>query len=72
MIGKLVVHAATREQAIVRMRRALDEMVLEGISTNVALHRWIFEQQPFVNGRYDTHFLERTLDPDAIRAKLHA
>jgi len=70
MLGKLVVHASTREQAIIRMRRALEECVLEGISTNLALHQWIFEQPAFVEGHYDTHFLERNLDPDAIRAKL--
>jgi acetyl-CoA carboxylase biotin carboxylase subunit len=70
MLGKLVVHAPTREQAIARMRRALGECVIEGISTNIALHRWIFKQEAFVTGRYDTHFLERTLDPDGIRAEL--
>ncbi len=70
MLGKLIVHAPTREQAIARMRRALGECVFEGISTNIALHRWILKQEPFVKGAYDTHFLERSLDPDAIRAEL--
>jgi acetyl-CoA carboxylase, biotin carboxylase subunit len=70
MLGKLIVHAPTRPQAIARMRRALGECVFEGISTNIALHRWILKQEPFVTGKYDTHFLERDLDPDAIRAEL--
>jgi acetyl-CoA carboxylase, biotin carboxylase subunit len=70
MLGKLIVHAPTREQAIARMRRALGECVFEGISTNIALHRWILKQEAFVKGSYDTHFLERNLDPDAIRAEL--
>ena len=70
MLGKLIVHAPTREQAIARMRRALGECVVEGIKTNIALHRWILKQGPFVEGAYDTHFLERNLDPDAIRAEL--
>jgi acetyl-CoA carboxylase biotin carboxylase subunit len=70
MLGKLIVHAPTREQAIARMRRALGECVIEGISTNIALHRWILKQAPFVTGRYDTHFLERDLDPDGVRAEL--
>ena len=70
MLGKLIVHAPTREQAIARMRRALGECVVEGIKTNIALHRWILKQEPFVKGAYDTHFLERDLDPDAIRAEL--
>ena len=72
MLGKLIVHAPTREQAIARMRRALGECVIEGIKTNIALHRWILKQAPFVEGVYDTHFLERTLDPEAIRAELHS
>jgi acetyl-CoA carboxylase biotin carboxylase subunit len=66
MIGKLIVHAATRERALQRMRGALSEIVVEGIETNIPLHRWIFRQEPFVAGEYDTHFLEATLDPDAI------
>lgn len=72
MLGKLIVHAPTREQAIARMRRALGECVFEGISTNIALHRWILKQPPFVAGNYDTHFLERELDPDAVRAELES
>ena len=72
MLGKLIVHSPTREQAIARMRRALGECVIEGISTNIALHRWILKQDAFVQGKYDTHFLESTLDPDAIRAELHS
>ncbi|KIG18320.1 Biotin carboxylase of acetyl-CoA carboxylase [Enhygromyxa salina] len=72
MLGKLIVHAPTREQAIARMRRALGECVIEGISTNIALHRWILKQPPFVTGVYDTHFLERDLDPDGIRAELNS
>ncbi|NVB38269.1 acetyl-CoA carboxylase biotin carboxylase subunit [Pseudenhygromyxa sp. WMMC2535] len=70
MLGKLIVHAPDRAKAIARMRRALGECVVEGISTNIALHRWILKQQPFVDGRYDTHFLERNLDPAGIQAEL--
>ena len=51
-----------------RMRRALGELVVEGIRTNTALHRWILQQEAFVTGRYDTHFLESNLDPEAILA----
>lgn len=68
MVAKLIAYAPTRERAIARMRRALDELVVEGIRTNQALHRWIMQQPAFVNGRYDTHFLENHLDPDAILA----
>jgi acetyl-CoA carboxylase biotin carboxylase subunit len=71
MIAKLIVHAPTRDAAVVRMRRALDELVCEGIQTNLAMHRWLFKQPAFVEGEYDTHFLERHLDPEAILAEQH-
>jgi len=67
MLGKLITHGRNREQCLARMRRALDETVVEGIATNVPLHRWILQQDAFVRGVYDTHFLESTLDRDAVR-----
>jgi acetyl-CoA carboxylase biotin carboxylase subunit len=69
MLAKLIVHAPDRERALRRMRRALGECVVEGIQTNIALHRWLMKQSAFVAGRYDTHFLENNLDPDAIGAE---
>jgi acetyl-CoA carboxylase, biotin carboxylase subunit len=68
MLAKLVVHAPDRDRALARMRRALGEMVVEGIRTNTALHRWILRQPAFIAGRYDTHFLEQNLDPEAVAA----
>lgn len=68
MLAKLIAYAPTRDQAIARMQRALGEMVVEGIRTNTALHRWIMRHPEFMGGRYDTHFLENNLDPDAILA----
>jgi len=70
MIGKIIVHGKDRPQAIARMRRALDETVLEGIRTNLPLHRWLLKQEAFVTGRYDTHFLENNLDREAVLAEL--
>jgi acetyl-CoA carboxylase biotin carboxylase subunit len=72
MLGKLIVHAPDRERAIRRMRRALGECVVEGISTNIPLHRWLMKQPAFVEGRYDTHFLEQNLDPEAVGAESEA
>jgi acetyl-CoA carboxylase biotin carboxylase subunit len=66
MLAKLIVHAPDRPRAIRRMRRALGECVVEGIRTNIALHRWIMKHPAFVEGEYDTHFLEQNLDPEAI------
>ena len=68
MLAKLIVHGADRPTALKRMRRALEEFVVEGIRTNVALHKWIARQPPFVEGRYDTHFLDDHLDKEAVKA----
>ncbi len=60
MIGKLIVHQATRREAIDSMLRALDELRIEGIKTTVPLHREILGHAAFVEGRIDTTFIERS------------
>jgi len=69
MLAKIIAHGRDRDQALARIRRALDETVVEGIRTNVPLHRWILKQDKFTSGRYDTHFLEKYLDPEAVLAE---
>jgi acetyl-CoA carboxylase biotin carboxylase subunit len=64
MIAKLIVHAPTRPEAIAKMRQALDEFVIEGISTNIQYQRNIISSQKFADGQYDTHFLEEFLKKD--------
>ncbi|MFS8367295.1 acetyl-CoA carboxylase biotin carboxylase subunit [Acetobacter oryzifermentans] len=59
MIAKLIVHAPTREQAIARLQRALDEFVVEGIKTVIPLHRRILEDPEFQKGEYTIHWLEQ-------------
>lgn len=61
LIAKLIVHAPTREQAILRMRRALGEMRIEGVSTNLPLHREILQDPAFSEGGTDIHYLEHWL-----------
>jgi acetyl-CoA carboxylase biotin carboxylase subunit len=61
MLGKLIVHAPTREEAIAKMRQALDEFVIEGIQTNIPFHRKVFADARFQSSDYDTHFLEAFL-----------
>ncbi len=61
MIAKLIVHAPTRDEAIAKMRQALDEFVVEGIKTNVSFHKKIMGDQRFRDARYDTNFLEEFL-----------
>jgi len=58
MIAKLIVKARTRDQAVVKMRNALDEFVVEGVPTTIPFHREIFEHPDFVAGNYDIGFLE--------------
>lgn len=60
MIGKLIVHRDSREEAIATMRRALDEFVVEGVKTTVPLCREIFRHFHFVKGNLDTSFIEST------------
>ena len=61
MIGKLICYGATREQAIARMQIALSEMVIEGIKTNVPLHRDLMEDLAFKDGGVNIHYLEKKL-----------
>ena len=59
MIGKLIVHRGTREEAIATMRRALAEMQIEGISTTASFHDRVLQHQEFLDGKHDTKFVER-------------
>ena len=61
MIAKLIVHSDSREEAVQRMLRALEEFIIEGIKTTIPLHKRIFEDASFQKGRYSTNFLERLL-----------
>ncbi len=63
LVGKLIVHAADRNEALARMRRALDELVIEGIQTTLPLHRRIFRHPDFIAGQVDTTWVERVLMP---------
>ena len=60
LIGKLIVHRPTRDQTLACMRRALDELVIEGIKTTIPLARKIFSHSAFIEGRVDTAFIEST------------
>jgi acetyl-CoA carboxylase biotin carboxylase subunit len=61
LLGKLIVHAPTRLEAIATMRRALDELVIEGVQTTIPLHRRIFRDADFIAARVDTTWVERVL-----------
>ena len=61
MIAKLIVHGETRQDALARLRIALDEMQVSGIATNLPLHRRIVRDHAFLDGAVDIHHLERRL-----------
>jgi acetyl-CoA carboxylase biotin carboxylase subunit len=61
MIGKIITHANSREEAIVRMQNALSELVIDGIRTNIALHQEILADTAFRQGGTNIHFLEKKL-----------
>ena len=61
MIGKLLAHGATREQAIARMRTALMEIVVEGVNTNILLHQDLMNDQNVLQGGTSIHYLEQKL-----------
>ncbi|MGJ3196077.1 acetyl-CoA carboxylase biotin carboxylase subunit [Peribacillus frigoritolerans] len=58
MIAKLIVHAPTREEAIEKMKRALGEFVIEGVSTTIPFHIKLLQHEQFVSGEFNTKFLE--------------
>jgi len=61
MVGKVIAYGATRDQAMARMRIALSEMVVEGIHTNIPLHRDLLDDTRFLRGGVSIHYLEQKL-----------
>ena len=58
LITKMIVWGETRPQAIVRMRRALEEYKIVGIRTNIPFHQTMMDTYPFISGKYNTRFVE--------------
>jgi len=66
MIAKLITTAQTREEAIAKMRRALDEFVIEGIKTTIPFHRQLMDHPEYLAGNYTTKFMEDfVLEPES-------
>ncbi|WP_142849890.1 acetyl-CoA carboxylase biotin carboxylase subunit [Telmatospirillum sp. J64-1] len=59
MIAKLIVHGTSRNECLMRLRRALGEYVIEGVQTTIPLHQRLIVENDFVNGEYDIHWLEK-------------
>ena len=62
LIGKLIVHGRTRNEALMRLRRCLDEMVISGVKTTIPLFQRLLAEPDFQNGDYSIHWLERWLE----------
>jgi acetyl-CoA carboxylase biotin carboxylase subunit len=64
LIGKLIVHGRTRVECMMRLRRCLDEFVVDGIDSTIPLFRDLVDNQDIANGMYDIHWLEKYLSSD--------
>jgi len=61
LIAKLIVHGRSRNECLMRMRRALEEFAIAGIDTSIPMHQHLLAAADFINGDYDTHWLERQI-----------
>ena len=59
MIAKLIVHGANRNECLMRLRRALEEYIIDGMETTIPFHQRLMSAPEFINGEYDIHWLER-------------
>jgi hypothetical protein len=66
LIAKVISYGETRDEAMARMRQALDELVIEGIRTNTALHRELVRDASFMAGGVSIHYLESKLEEAAL------
>lgn len=68
LLAKLVAHAATRDEAIDRLVRAIDEYRVSGVQTTLAFGRWAIQTEPFRSGDFDTKFIEKYYQPELLIA----
>ena len=69
LVGKLIVHGKTRAECLMRLRRALDEMVVDGIETTLPLFRALVREADIINGDYHIHWLEQYLAGQPVDGK---
>jgi acetyl-CoA carboxylase biotin carboxylase subunit len=68
LLGKLIVHGKTRTECLMRLRRSLDEFVVDGVETTLPLFRALVRDADFVDGNYHIHWLEQFLSKGAVGA----
>jgi acetyl/propionyl-CoA carboxylase alpha subunit len=64
MISKLICYGETRAEAVLRMRRALEEYRIMGVKTNIPFHQHMMDSHRFLTGQFDTHFVEERFSMD--------
>jgi len=69
MIAKLVTHAPTRDEAIDRLCRAIDEYYIQGIETTLAFGKWAVQTEPFRSGKFDTKFIDKYFKPEYLQTE---
>ncbi|MFH1007598.1 MAG: acetyl-CoA carboxylase biotin carboxylase subunit [Candidatus Latescibacterota bacterium] len=68
LLAKLIAHGRTREEAIAKMQRALEEFLIEGVQTTIPFHRAVMEDETFRNGKIDTSYIETCNLEEKLRA----
>jgi propionyl-CoA carboxylase alpha chain len=71
MIAKLITHGATREEAINRMVRAIDEYQINGVQTTLSFCRFVMQHDAFRSGKFDTHFVKQHFRPEYLLQPTH-
>jgi propionyl-CoA carboxylase alpha chain len=66
MLAKLVVHAATRTEAIQKMKEAIAAYEVEGVSTTLPFGRFVLDHEAFISGNFDTHFVQQYYTPEKL------
>ncbi|MFV8226097.1 acetyl-CoA carboxylase biotin carboxylase subunit [Christiangramia aquimixticola] len=67
MLAKLITYGKTREEAIQMMIKAIDDYIVEGVSTTLAFGKFVFQHEAFRSGDFDTHFVKKYYSPDALK-----
>jgi propionyl-CoA carboxylase alpha chain len=71
MIAKLITYGATRDEALERMRQAIDDYHIKGIETTLSFGRFVVNHEAFISGHFDTGFVKEHYSPEAILADQH-
>ena len=66
MIAKLIAYAPTRDEAIDRLCRAIDEYYIKGIKTTMEFGKWAVQTEPFRSGKFDTKFIDKYFKPEYL------